>query len=183
MFLMQFFISLIALAVLIPIAIAGSSLAPWVPAKRKDLSRIDELLNLQEGSLFFELGSGDGRVSRYIAKQNPHATIVGIEMALPLYLIAKLRQAISPVENLSFVWGNALKQDLSQADVIYTYAMVHTINTKLKKKFLSSLKPGCKIVSYHFAMTDWPGEQTMHRSHDKEAKIHVYEIPSSREKN
>ena len=163
--------------VLLPIAMAGCSLAPWVPTRAKDFPRIDKQLRLKKGSVFYEIGCGEGRVCRYIAKHNPDATVVGIEMAYPIYLLARLRQIIRPYKNLSYIHGNAINIDLSKADAIYTYDMIDTINKKLKTKFLRELKPGCRIISYHFGMKDWPGKQDADQPGRRNAKLYLYEVP------
>ena len=155
---------------LIPLAVAGRSLAPWVPTRTKDLPRINEQLRLKPGAVFYELGCGDGRVCRYIAKHNPEVTVIGIELTLYFYLIARLIQRIHPLPNLSYVHGNALKQSLKNADAIYAYALVKTVNTKLKPKLLQELKPGARFVSYSFAISDWPG--TAHTTPD--GLLHTY---------
>ncbi|MCA9370959.1 MAG: class I SAM-dependent methyltransferase, partial [Candidatus Peregrinibacteria bacterium] len=138
---MSVYLFIIAM-LLLPIGLAGLSLAPWVPTSRADFARINTHLKLKNGSVFYELGSGDGRVCRYIAKHNPQANVVGIELALPMYLIAVIQQKISPLKNLSYVHGNALTYNLSDADAIYTYALINTINEKLTPKFLKELTPG-----------------------------------------
>jgi len=70
------------------------------------------------------LGCGSGRVLRYIAKANPKARIVGIEISFPIFLWAKARQLFFKTKNLEIKFGNALNYDISKADVIYTYALV-----------------------------------------------------------
>ena len=167
---------IIAILILTPLALAGCSLAPWVPTRAKDFERINRHLQLKNGSVFYDLGCGDGRVCRYIAKHNPDAEVIGIEMALPMYLIAVLLQCIFPIRNLAYIYGNALKRDLSDADGIYTYALIDTINNKLKSKFLLELKAGCRIVSYHFAIRDWPGKQAIHTPEERGATLFVYEV-------
>ncbi len=168
----------ICLALLLaPIALAGLSLAPWVPTPSWDFARINRQLQLGKGSVFYELGCGEGRVCRYIAKANPEARIIGIERALPIYLIARLRQCMHPLSNLRYMYGDVLKIDLSDADAVYTYALIGTVNTKLKPKFVRELRPGCRIVSYNFAMRDWPWKhETEHPKNGRHAPLHVYEI-------
>ena len=169
-----FYITIIIL--LIPLAIAGLSLAPWVPANRKDFPRINEQLQLKKGSVFYELGCGEGRLSRYIAKQNPEAKVVGVEIMVTMYLLAQLRQLLHPHKNLRYIYGDALKTDLRNADALYTYALIKTINAKLKPKFLKELKPGCRIVSYHFAMQDWPGKSLIEQPTKTDVPLHVYQV-------
>lgn len=166
---------LVVAIVLVPLAIAGASLAPWVPTRRKDLSRIAAHLDLKHGDVFYEIGSGDGRVSRYIAKQFPEATVIGIEMATPLYLLSLLHLLIQPAPNLKIKYGNALKMDLSDASAIFTFATIGTINKKLKPKLLRECKKGCRIISYEFRIRDWPGKERVDEPEGRGARLYVYE--------
>lgn len=169
--------NLILIIVLTPIAIAAFSLAPWMPMKSGDLARINKLAKLREGEIFYEIGFGDSRVCRYIAIQNPQAHVLGIEMAMPLYLFAKLKNLIFPVKNLTLIYGNALNRDLSKVDVIYTFAMQKSLNSKLKEKFLKELKKNAKIISYVFSMKEWEGEKYTDKSVKKGGMpIHVYVV-------
>ena len=168
-------IYLIALLVLlIPLWFIGYSIAPWFPMKRRDLTRVNRLAALKPGETFVELGSGDGRVCLYIAQKNPDCTVVGIEMALIIYLLSRVRLVMSPQKNLTLLHKNALKHDLRSADVVYTFASIHSINTKLKEKFLADLRPGARIISYVFSIKSWNGEQFTDKPDKKSEPIHVY---------
>lgn len=167
---------LIAIFIGISFIVSGFSLAPWVPARSKDLDRIHEVANLKPGDKLYEIGSGDGRVSFYLAKKNPHAQITGIEMSLPLYVFSRTKLIFSKQQNLQFKFGNALKKDLSPANVIYTFAMVESLNDKLKQKFLNELQKGSRIISYVFSMKEWPGKKHLNKPTPKSSSIHIYEV-------
>jgi len=148
----------------------GFSIAPWVPCKKKDLQRINKLADLKAGQVFYDLGCGDGRVCKYMAKYNPDCKIIGIEIALPIYLLARLIKIFS-IYDYEVKRGNIFNQDLSRADVVYTYALSTTINKKLKQKFVKDLKNNCKIISYAFKMNDWKG-----KVHKGQVPIFVYKL-------
>ncbi len=172
---MDIFLLLLAI-LLVPIAIAGLSLAPWVPAHRKDFERIEKHLQLHDGNVFYEIGSGEGRLSRFIAKRNPHVTVIAIEMALPLHPLSRLHLLLRPISNLKLIYGNALHQDLSTADAIYTFATIKTINNKLKPKLLKELRSGARIVSYQFGIRDWPGASSKHVPGNSGGTLYVYKM-------
>src|SRR5436190_906790 len=77
----------------------GLSLAPWVPTRKRDLERILRLAALKSGETFYELGCGDARVARYVARQRPDVHVVGIEMSPILYAIARLLTAFRRLDN------------------------------------------------------------------------------------
>lgn len=107
--------------ILISFTIAALSIAPFVPTRKSDLHRIHTLANLKPGQVFFEMGFGDSRVSRYIATHNPKTQVIGIDMCFPLYVIAKVWQILFPIKNLQIKFGDGFRQDLSKVDVVYVF--------------------------------------------------------------
>jgi len=157
------------------VVITGLSIAPYMPARKDALSRINKLAALQPGQTFYDLGCGDGRVCYYIAKNNPKAHVIGIELFFPMYLWSKIQNYFLKYQNIKIKFGNALKTDLSDADVIYVYGVKNTINTQLKKKFQKELKKGAKALSYIFSIKEWDGRVTLNNEGNRKAPIYVYE--------
>ena len=168
-------LNIIIVLVLLSLVVAWMSLAPWVPTRAKDLVRIQKIIALQPGQIFLEMGCGNGRVCKYIAEHNPRAKVLGIELALIFYLLTKIRIWITGPENLEIKFGNALKYDISNVDVIYVFGLIETINAPIKKKVLAEMKPGAKLVSYNFAMKKWPGKTTQYKETPTTTSIYVYE--------
>lgn len=138
---------------LISIARAWLSLAPWVPARQKDLSRITSLAKLKKGEVFIDLGCGDGRVADYMALHTP-AHSIGVELAWPLYLICKIKELIRRRPNLKFYCRNLYQVDLQKADVVFLFAAgPKFLTTKLKNKLNRELKSGARVISYAFAFS------------------------------
>ena len=166
----------LAIIILIPLFRAGLSLAPYCPVPKADLERIHKLANLQKGQVFYEIGCGDGRVCHYVAKQNPQAQVVAIEMAWPLFLWARMRQFFSPVPNLIIKLGDALKEDLSDVDVVYFYMVSRAINSIIKPKLQQEMKQGGRVLSYECVMNGWKGTYEKNISDGLTKNIHVYEV-------
>ncbi len=171
-------LALICFILLLPIALAALSLAPWVPTKKQDLERISQYSDLKPGQIFLEMGCGDGRVCTYIARKNPEAQVIGIELALWLYVYARIKQMITGPKNLKIIFGNALKHDFSVIDVLYVFGLPETVNKKVKTKVIKEMKPGAKLISYIFTIKDWPGTIQEHQSSKDEARILVYQKKS-----
>ena len=157
---MSLLLTLAALAVLLPILLAGVSLAPWVPTRKGDLAQINHLANLQDGQTFLEIGCGTARVAKFIAQANPQARVIGIEMAWPLFLLAKCKSLL--VKNLHIKLGNIFKkrfqQDFAKADVLFVFAMKGNLNGQLKDKICRDCSKSVKVISYVFPMRSWPGK-------------------------
>jgi len=150
---------------------AFSSLAPWVPSYKRDFERIFSLIDLQPHDIFYDLGCGDGRLVFGAAKRGAKAK--GIELALPMYLVCKLKELVSAGDT-AFYWRNALKHDLSDATVVYLFGLPKTNANKLQKKLERELNPGAKVISYAFTIGDWvPVEKNKPQKNDFSIYLYI----------
>lgn len=104
--------------------------------------------------LVVDLGSGDGRIVIAAAREFG-ARGLGIE--LDEALVEKSRdnaRAAKVADRVSFVKGNVLFADISQASVVTVYLLPGLIN-QLQPRFIEELKPGTRIVSHAFTMAGW----------------------------
>ena len=171
---MIFYIILITgILVVLTMALAGKSLAPWVPSWSKDLPRIFELVDLQPGQVFYDLGCGNGKTVLY-ANKKYKAKAIGLEIALPLYLVCKVRQLFNWDKDLKFKYKNLFKEDLSKADVVFVFGMPDTIKHKLKNKLEKNLKKGAKVISYVFAVKGWEPVK-ISKDENKQIPIYLYQ--------
>ncbi len=150
--------------------------APWLPTRGKDLEQISEMVKLKKGETFYELGCGDARVSFYLAKKFPDSKIIGLEIFLPIFLVAKIKQFFWGQKNLSIKFKNVFWHDLSDADVLYIYGMPESLESPLRKKFLEDLKPKTRIISYVFKMNHWKSDPVIKKSKETKAKIYIYTV-------
>lgn len=158
---------------LLPIAIAGKSMAPWVPTRSKDIQRLIDILDLKPGQKFFEIGCGDGRVSRAVAAAFPESHITGLELAYPVWMIAKIKWYFSNTPNCKIQLWNAFKQDFSHFDILYVYGMPDKMWAKIVPKFLSEAQAGAKLYSYVFSIPQELSKDVVSHWNTDEAKIHV----------
>lgn len=107
---------ILVLVVLVSAVYASWGSAPWVPTRRVDIERLLDVLDLQPGERFVELGCGDGRVCRAVKRRFPEAEVVGVELSLLPWLVAKL---FSPGVDVRF--GDVFKLDVSEFDVVYVF--------------------------------------------------------------
>ncbi|MDP4007797.1 MAG: class I SAM-dependent methyltransferase [Candidatus Peregrinibacteria bacterium] len=166
---------IVILAVFVPLFVAGLSLAPWVPAPVDVPDRVNKLAKLKPGQVFYEIGCGDARVCHYIASKNPKAKVIGIEMARTMYLWSRFKCFLKPLKNLTIIHANALKVDLSDADIVYFYMVEPAINNKLKPKLLKDLKKGARIISYACRILEWKGKKMSEPGKSSKA-VHVYTV-------
>ena len=164
------FYAILAL-ILATTAIAAASFAPWVPTRKHDLERILRLAGLKAGEKFYDLGCGTGGVVFYIGRHSP-ARAVGLELAWPIYLIAKVRQFLTPKSKVKIKFKSFFLENLSQADAVYLFAASSGhIKDKLKAKLKRELKPGARVISYAFPISGW---QAVLRDKPSENVISLY---------
>jgi cyclopropane fatty-acyl-phospholipid synthase-like methyltransferase len=127
------------------------SAAPWVPLRKRDISRLLSIAELKPGELIYDLGCGDARVI-VAAAQAYSVRAVGFEIALLPYCLAKLRVWFSGTGNLVKVrYQSFWSIPLGEAEVVFSYltpAVMGRLETKLDKQ----LKPGAKFISYAFKL-------------------------------
>jgi hypothetical protein len=141
-------IPLVFLCLVASIALGAVSFAPWVPSRRRDVARVTSLAALRPGDVLYDLGCGDGRIVVAAARLGVRA--VGIELAVPLWAIAKLRVLAGGKGNATVRFGDLFAARLDDATVVYCFGVPRTLAQKLRAKLLAELAPGTRIISYAF---------------------------------
>ena len=80
------------------------SLAPWAPTRNSDYKRINEVLDLKPWENFLEMWCWTGKLSIFLAKNNPSSNIVWIELSPLFYLISKINAYFSKQKNLKIIF-------------------------------------------------------------------------------
>lgn len=123
-----------------------------------------------------DLGSGNGQLTRDIAKKYPDATVIGVEISKQqLYWANRLKNA-QKLENLSYIETDFFDYDLSKADVVLLYQLeMHKIGQKLKQE----LKPGSLIISNRFQLGGgWADPQLINvfTLYPHQKQLYVYRV-------
>lgn len=149
---MEFLIILILFILLLPTAYASVIGAPIVLTKKSLIVEIIKNSDLKNGEIFYELGTGTGRIMAAIAQKG--IKTVGFELSPIFYLITLLNLKLRGVKNYELYRKNFFKEDLSGADALFCFLTPKAME-KLKSKFLKELRPGAKIISYVFEIKGW----------------------------
>jgi SAM-dependent methyltransferase len=115
--------------------------APYVPTLDKTSKQLFATMKLYRGDLFYDLGCGDGKVLR-AARQHGYQ-VVGYETNPLLYLLCRWRFRGDRQAKIKF--GNFIKADLSDADLIYVFG-VRSIAQKLEQTTIKTIKRGAWLV-------------------------------------
>lgn len=129
----------------------------WVPTPQALVDKMLDMAKVTPKDYVIDLGSGDGRTVITAAKRGSKA--LGIEYNQDMVEVSKQSAAKEGVsDKASFVKADLFESDFSQAQVI-TMFLLSSINLKLRPKILE-LKPGTRIVSNTFDMSDWKPDET-----------------------
>lgn len=126
---MSFFIVIIyilVLTVLILMLRANNGMVPYIGSPYAVVKKIADQFDLTKESVFYDVGAGDGRVVFEVAKRFPETKVVGIELALFPYTLAKVRLWIGRTffgryRNVTFMLKDFRMHDFSDATHMYVY--------------------------------------------------------------
>jgi len=127
--------------------------APYLPTRRAQAKEALDLLNLKEGDVFIDLGSGDGAVLIEAASRGLRC--YGYELNPLVYIVSKLRTRKFGSEVTIYCnnfWNEPLPKNTKGVFVFLLDKYMPKLNTKLE----SELKKGGRLVSYTFQI---PGKE------------------------
>ena len=144
---------------------------PSMPTKQERIRKALKLVNLLPNETLYDLGAGDGRVL-LIAADEFGVQAVGIEIGPIQCALIWLRAAARGFGNkIQVKWGNYLKTDLSQADVVFVYATSKEV-ARLAAYLEKQMKSGSRLVSISADFPEWEPF-----SMDDRELIFVYHMP------
>lgn len=149
----------------------------YEPSPQPVVERMLELAKVRPGDIVYDLGSGDGRIPVTAARKYG-ARGVGIDID-PVRIAESNAnaEAAGVTDRVTFRHEDLLTADFGEATVV-TLFLSPDLNRKLKRKLLSELKPGTRIVSYYHDMPDWRPQRTVRAG---PANIYLWIIPEGRE--
>jgi SAM-dependent methyltransferase len=132
-----------------------------------------KLAAVTSDDVVYDLGSGDGRIV-ILAAQRYGARGVGIE--IDPRLVARSRQIAREAaveDKVSFIEGDLFTADISAATVV-TLWLSPTINARLEPILKRQLRPGSRIVSHQFPISDWRPDE---RIHVRDVDVFLWRVP------
>ena len=131
---------------------------PFVATPEEIVDEMLKMASVTENDVVYDLGCGDGRIVIAAVKKFKAKKGVGIDID-PARVKESDENAKKEgvVEKVEFKVGDVLKltdKDLADATVVTLY-LSPKVNNQLAP-LLKSLKPGTRIVSHDFGITNWP---------------------------
>jgi predicted RNA methylase len=135
------------------------TLAPSFPTPQIVVERMLTLADIKPGEMVYDLGCGDGRIVITAATKFA-ARSVGVEIRRDIYEATLARVAsLGLSDKVRIVHGDALKTDLTSADVVTLYLLTSS-NERLRPVLEAQLKPGARVVSHDFEIRGWKTDKT-----------------------
>jgi len=122
---------------------------PFVPVSSFVAEALVKEVPLRRGDVFYDLGSGDGRVVIALARANPYASAIGVDKAPLPYLLSQFHAWRSGLRNVKFRFKNFSKINLTSATHIYMYLLPELVQ-KLLPRFEKELRPGTEVILCDF---------------------------------
>lgn len=158
-FILQWLVVIILLSVLILMFLWMANLmqegAPFVPVSNSILKEVEKVIGINDKSIVYDLGCGDGRVLFFLSKLHPDAKFIGIERSVfPLFLakIGVFLNKDKTKNKIEIINKDFFKTDLSDATHVFTYLKPDVMDDLLPK-LDKELKVGTKLVSLYFQFT------------------------------
>jgi SAM-dependent methyltransferase len=131
--------------------------SPYVPTRKKAIRDILDRAKLKKGSLFIDLGCGDGRIVRE-AVSYKQVKGIGVDINPVLIFWARLKTRLAHMKGIEYKVENIYHTDISKADAIYIFLLPQFLR-KLRPKLEKEAKKGTLIISHGFTIKDWEPEQ------------------------
>jgi SAM-dependent methyltransferase len=179
-----------ALALLLPIVVCASSWVaqaedvPYVPTPESVVEAMLSIADVGPRDFVVDLGSGDGRIPIAAAKRRG-ARGLGIELNPDFVAKSRLNASREGVaDRVEFRQQDIFLADFRDATVVTLY-LFPDVNYALRPRILYELRPGTRIVSHDWDMTDWePDRQlTLPAPHKpagsrQESRVYLWIVPA-----
>lgn len=164
---------------------------PFVPTASKDIEFIVRKLKITSKDVFYDLGSGNGKVC-FLVNKLTNASCVGYELTIWTYALSALklkfihlrpsfvkatagRQGYGGQEkpNVKFRMSDFFKADWSEANYIYGY-LYPMLMGRVEEKFLTDCKPGSIAIIRDFPFPNLKPLEVFYLP--KKHEVYIYKL-------
>ena len=153
-----------------------ASRVPLYLTNRDTADTIDTLVHDQVRT-FYDLGCGDARLLRILARRHPKVQFVGFEHAPLTWLWARVGSARTP--NLSVRLGSFWRVDLRDVDLVYAFLSPAPM-PRLWQKACAEMGPRALLVSNSFAVPDVVPVRELHVADRRATQLYCYQPAAQR---
>ncbi len=135
-----------------------------------------EIVQGRKQRVIYDLGSGSGQLSWYVARAMPTCKVIGFELSYIPWAISWLRQKALGPKNLSYYRADFMSMNVGDADSVLLYLRGKVMPT-LSEKLWLELRSGTLVVSNAFPLHA-PWEPFVYESYNETgAKLYAYRRP------
>jgi len=106
--------------------------------------------DIKQDDIFYDLGSGDGRILVEVAKKG--IKVFGIEKNRLLNRLAQRK--VKFFKNAKIIQGDIFNQKISDASIIVAY-LSQKVTERLQKKIEQEVKEGTRIILIDHKFSNW----------------------------
>ena len=125
-------------------------LAIFFPSSKRMVEVVINFAQIKKNDVFYDLGSGDGRILVEAAKKG--VKVVGIEKNRFLNWFA--RRKTKNFKNVKIIQGDIFRQKINDASIIVAY-LSQKITEKLQKKIEKEVKKETRIILIDHKFSNW----------------------------
>jgi len=138
--------------------------AGYYPTRKKQLAAAASLLQLKEGDIVYDLGSGYGKALIFFAKQY-HVSARGVEIDPLRCFLTKWNARRHGVSGSVMVLrGNLLDVDLRQSSKVFFF-LTPLLMRRLQEKVAREMPEGGRVVSVDHRFPDWKPAESIGNVH------------------
>jgi len=154
---------------------AFRNLPPFLPSTNGVVEKLPSILKLTKDSVFYDIGSGNGKVIFAMARVYPESCCIGIERGSFQYFLGRTRSYFYPQSNVTLIRDDFFNAHVKNATHLYLYLLPHTVQT-LFPKLESELKPGSIVVSCDFPYKKREADKIIEISGTNAHTLYVYHL-------
>ena len=150
---------------------------PYEPTHPRVVEAMLELAHVTKDDVLYDLGCGDGRIA-VLAALKYGARAVCIDLSAQRIREARELAQHRGVEHLiTFITGDIFQADLRPATIVSMY-LTTRVNRWLRVKLFSQLRPGTRLVSHAFVMSEWKPDRFVAHRHARNRSIFFWVMPA-----
>jgi SAM-dependent methyltransferase len=132
---------------------------PSVPTPGPVVRMMIDLAQLRGDETVYDLGCGDARILIAAKKRYPGIRAIGYDLAPGAWIVAKIRIFLSR-QKVEIRMRDFFGADLSDGNVFLLY-LIPEVCRDLRVKFDRELKPGTRVISHGFSLSDKPAKEVV----------------------
>jgi trans-aconitate methyltransferase len=105
--------------------------------------------------VIYDMGSGNGLMTREMAKAMPETKIIGLEWSRQCLFWSRMMARLQRLQNVEYIRADFFKYGMSDASAVVIFLSIYEMG-RMGEKLKRELKPGTLVTCNRFKLTGWP---------------------------